>query len=53
MLKKIFGNDLVAKRKTKVTLVLNKRAYVGIVVLMQKLHYDCIKNKYGNNSTTH
>ena len=31
MLQKIFGNDLVAKRKTKVTLVLNKRAYVGIV----------------------
>ena len=31
MLQKIFDNDLVAKRKTKVTLVLNKRAYVGIV----------------------
>ena len=55
MLQKIFDNDLVAMRKSKVTLTLNKPTYDGmfildlIKVLMYKLHYDNIKNKYGNN----
>ena len=53
---KIFDNDLVAIRKNKVTLTLNKPAYIGMCilelskVLMYEFHYDCIKNKYGNNS---
>ena len=56
MSQKIFDNDLVAMRKSKVTLTLNKLAYVEICilhlgkVLMYKSHYDYIKNKYGNNS---
>ena len=43
-------------RKNKVTLALNKPAYVGIFILgfskvmMYEFHYDYIKNKYGNNS---
>ena len=53
---KIFDNDLFAIRKSKVTLTLNKQAYVGICMLdMSKalkydFHYDLVKNKYGNNS---
>ena len=53
---KIFDNDLVAIRKSKVTSTLNKPAYVGMCildlskVLMHEFHYDYIKNKYGNNS---
>ena len=53
---KIFDNDLVAIRKSKVTLTLNKPAYIGTwilelsKVLMYEFHYDYIKNKYGNNS---
>ena len=53
---KIFENDLVAMRKNKATLTLNKPAYTGICilelskVLMYEFHYDYIKNKYGNNS---
>ena len=53
---KIFDNDLVAIRKNKVTLTLNKPAYIGMCilelskVLMYEFHYDYIKNKYGNNS---
>ena len=50
-------NDLVAIRiRNKVTLTLNKPAYVGMCiwdlnkVLMYKLHHDYIKNKYNNNS---
>ena len=56
MSQKIFGNDLVVIRKSKVTLTLSKPAYVGICildlskVLMYEFHYDCIKNKHGNNS---
>ena len=52
--KKIFGNDLVAIRKNKFTLKLNKRAYDGIYILnlsnvsMYEFHYDYIKNKYDN-----
>ena len=56
MSNKIFDNDLVAVRKSKVTLTLNKPAYVGICilelskVLMYEFHYDYMKNKYGNDS---
>ena len=56
MLHKIFDNDLAAIRKRKVTLTLNKPAYIGMSifplskVLMYEFHYDYIKNKYGNNS---
>ena len=54
--KKIFGNDLVEISKNKVTLTLNKPAYIGICilelskVLMYKFHFDYVKNKYCNNS---
>ena len=53
---KKLDNDLVAIRKNKVTLTLNKPVYIGMCtlesskVLMYKFHYDYIKNKYGNNS---
>ena len=53
---KIFDNDLVAILKKKVTLTLNRLAYIGMCilelskVLMFEFHYDYIKNKYGNNS---
>ena len=53
---KIFGNNLVAIQKSKITLMLNKPSYTGICilnlskVLMYEFHYDCIKNKYGKNS---
>ena len=53
---KIFDNDLVAIRKSKVTLMLNKPAYIGMCilelskVLMYEFHYDYIKNKYDNSS---
>ena len=56
MSQKIFDKDLAAIRKIKVTLTLNKPAYVRICildlskVLKYKLHYDYIKNKFGNNS---
>ena len=55
MSQKIFDNDLVATRKTRVALTLNKTAYVRMFilafskVLMYEFHYDYIKNKYGNN----
>ena len=53
---KLFDNDLVATRESKVTLMLNKPAYIGMLilelrkVLMYEFHYNYIKNKYGNNS---
>ena len=57
MLHKIFDNNLVAMRKSKTVLTLNKPAYIGMCilldlskVLMHEFHYDYIKNKYGNNS---
>ena len=56
MSQKIFDNNLVAIHKSKVTLKLNKLAYVGMCildlskVLMYKFHFDYIKNKYGNSS---
>ena len=52
---KIFENDLVAICKNKVTLILNRPAYIGMSilelskVLTYEFHYDYIKNKYGNN----
>ena len=56
MSQKIFQNDLVAVRKSKITLTLNKSFYVRMCildlskVLMYKFHYDYVKNKNGNNS---
>ena len=53
---KIFGNNLVAIRKSELPVKLNKPAYIGICilelskVLMYKFHYDYIKSKYGNKS---
>ena len=49
MSKKIFNNDLVAIRKRKVTLTVNKPAYVKMrkldlsKVLMYEFHYDYIE----------
>ena len=58
MSQKMFGNDLVAIQKSKVTLTLNKPAYVGMriildfsKVLMYEFHYDYVKNKCCNIST--
>ena len=53
---KIFDIDLVAIRKNKVTLTLNKPAYNGMLilelskVLMYEFYFHYIKNKYDNNS---
>ena len=53
---KIFDSKLVTIRESKVTLTLNKPAYIGMCilelskVLMYEFHYDYIKNKFGNNS---
>ena len=47
MLHKIFDNDLVAIRKSKGTLTLNKLAYVGIYIYIKyELYYDHMKNIY-------
>ena len=49
---KIFHNNLVAIRKSKLALKLNKPAYFGMCtlelskVLMYEFHYDYIKNKH-------
>ena len=56
MVHKIFGNNLVAIRKSKVILKFNKSGYIGMCILelskviMYEFHYDYIKNKYGNKS---
>ena len=48
MSQKIFDNGLFAVRKSKVTLTLNKPAYVGMgildlsKILLYKFHYDYI-----------
>ena len=53
---KIFDNNLVAKRKSKLAQKLNKPAYTRMCilelseVLMYKYYYDYIKNKYDNKS---
>ena len=56
MSNKIFDIDLVTIWKNKITLTLNKPAYIGMCILglskllMYNSHYDYIKNKYSNNS---
>ena len=56
MSQKIFDSDLDAMRNSKVTLTLNKPAYVDRCILdlskglMYEFHYDYIKSKYGNKS---
>ena len=56
MPQKIYDNNLVAFHENKVTLTLNKPAYVRMCileltkVLMKKFHYDYNKNKYSNKS---
>ena len=51
---KTLGSDSVAIRQNKVTLTLNKPAYIGMYilelskVLIHKFHYAYIENKYGN-----
>ena len=53
---KIFDNNSVAIRKSKLALKLNKPAYIGMCILelskvsMHEFHYDYIKNKYDNKS---
>ena len=50
---KIFDNDLVAIRKTKDTLMLNKPGMHILElskIFIYEFHSDYIKNKYGNNS---
>ena len=53
---KIFDNNLVTIRKSKLALKLNKLVCIGMCilelskVLMYKFHYDYIKNKYDNKS---
>ena len=52
---KIFDNSLVAIRKSKLALKLNKPAYIGICilelskVLLYEFHYDYIANKCETN----
>ena len=56
---KIFDNDLVAISKNKVTLTLNKPAYIGMCilelskVLTYKFHYGYIKDNDGKNLKAH
>ena len=56
MSQKIVDNNLVAIPKNKVTLTLNKPAYIEMYilelseVLLYEFHYDYIKNKFCNNS---
>ena len=53
---KISGNNLIAIRKSKLALKLNKPLYIGMCILelskdlMYEFHYDYIKNKYDNKS---
>ena len=53
---KIFDNSLVAIRKSKLEIKLNKPVYIAMCisdlskVLMYKFHYDYIKNKHDNKS---
>ena len=56
MLQKIFDTNLVAIRKSKIALKLNKPAYTRMCtlestkVLIREFHYDYHKNKYDNKS---
>ena len=53
---KIFDNNLVATRKSKLALKPNKPAYIGMCilelskVLMYRFHHDYIKKKYDSKS---
>ena len=54
---KVLDSNLVATRKSKVALKLNKPAYIGMYILVlskifliNEFHYDNIKNKSGNKS---
>ena len=51
---KLFANNLVKIPKSKLALMLNKSAYIGTLefseILIYEIHYDFIKNEYGNNS---
>ena len=53
---KIFDNNLVAIRKSKLALSLNKPVYIGMCTLelsnelMYEFHCDDIKNRYESNS---
>ena len=53
---KIFDNNLVVIRQSKVALKLNKPAYIGMrilessKILIYEFHYDYIKNKFDNIS---
>ena len=54
---KVLDSNLVATRKSKIALKLNKSAYIGMYILVlskiflvNKFHYDNIKNKSGNKS---
>ena len=56
MLHKTFDNNIVAIRKSRLALYLNKSAYIEMCILelskllMYEFHYDYIKNKYDNKS---
>ena len=56
MSQKMFENNLVAIRKSKVALTLNKPAYARMCildlskVLMYEFQYDYLENRYDNNS---
>ena len=56
MSQKIFGNNLVVIRKSKVALMLNKPACIGMCILefsnilIFEFHYDYIKDKYDSKS---
>ena len=53
---KIFNEDLVAVHKIKLTLTLNRPAYVGMCILdlsktlMYDFHYNYIKSQYGDKA---
>ena len=47
---KLFDNNLVAIRKSKLVLKLNKPAYIGMCFATYEFHYDYIRNKYDNKS---
>ena len=52
MLHKIFDNNLVTIRKSKLALKRNKPAYIAMYILelSKVFHYDYIKNKHGKKS---
>ena len=56
MSRKIFDSNLGTIRKSKLTLKINKAAYIGMCILklskvsIHEFYYDYIKNKYDNRS---